>query len=137
MDSFALIYGDKAAMYDSDFGFQYVTLVLAIWINVVFLLKIIISIFGNSFSVFKEKAEIYNFQEMAEVLLETFQVFVSAKKIEEIGYLHAGGIWGGQSVDEQKRGIDSEIINFAEKFEGIISRIDGFEKQLGEIRKGD
>ena len=132
MDSFAIIYGDKTAMFASEFGFQYVTFVLATWINVVFLLKIIISIFGNSFSVFKEKAEIYNYQEMAEVLLETNQVFASFCRGDELEILHAGGVMDGKVFGNRDNGVDVELFKVLDQVNELAHKFSSFEKKFKE-----
>ncbi|OMJ95955.1 hypothetical protein SteCoe_509 [Stentor coeruleus] len=49
-----------------------ISIMLAITINVILMLNMIISILGNSFSEFQEKADIYNYCEMAEVILENY-----------------------------------------------------------------
>ena len=130
MDSFAIIYGDKTAMFASEFGFQYVTFVLATWINVVFLLKIIISIFGNSFSVFKEKAEIYNYQEMAEVLLETNQVFASFCRDDELAILHAGGIMDGKVFGNRDSGVEADLFKVVDQVNALAQKFSSLEKKF-------
>ncbi|OMJ95680.1 hypothetical protein SteCoe_930 [Stentor coeruleus] len=88
MDSFGLAFGETDAMKSEHVDLQYISFLIAMVVNVILMLNMIISILGDSFDEFQLMAEIYNYREMIEVLLEIEQLKSLILKPNESLYLH-------------------------------------------------
>ncbi|OMJ81008.1 hypothetical protein SteCoe_18621 [Stentor coeruleus] len=86
---FGLSIGENGKMMSESFDFEYLTLFLAIIVNVILMLNMIISILGDSFDEFQLKAVIYNFTEMTEVILDIENIKNVFNPIGSSKYLHA------------------------------------------------
>lgn len=88
MDSFGLAFGETDAMKSNHIDLQYASFLIAMVVNVILMLNMIISILGDSFDEFQLMAEIYNYREMIEVLLEIEQLKSLVSRPNETSYLH-------------------------------------------------
>ena len=148
MISYGLVYGDYDIMNSTTFDTQYVTLALAIFINIILMLNLIISILGDAFDEFQLKSEIYDCREMANVLIEVDQVLSVRRVQDEFEFLHvcmnayAGGqgFWKGKVldfrtyVDELKGFIDQSLNQNVEKMQtGLDAKLVQVNKRVDEI----
>lgn len=87
---------------------HYLTIILAVIISIILMLNMIISILENSFDEFQFKETIYNFQEMAQVMLEIELIkIIFTKTQDEEQYLHIctkantneNSNWSGKVLD--------------------------------------
>ncbi|OMJ84795.1 hypothetical protein SteCoe_14051 [Stentor coeruleus] len=87
---------------------HYLTIILAVIISIILMLNLIISILENSFDEFQFKETIYNFQEMAQVVLEIELIKIIFMKTQgEEQYLHIctkantneNSSWSGKVLD--------------------------------------
>ncbi|OMJ69801.1 hypothetical protein SteCoe_32362 [Stentor coeruleus] len=103
---FGIIVGKTDTFYENNF-IQSVTFILSVTTNMIIMLNMIISILGDVFDEFQLNAEIYNYTEMAQVILETEQILSYLGSIENLRYLHicvhayesTGNEWKGKTID--------------------------------------
>ncbi|OMJ82042.1 hypothetical protein SteCoe_17369 [Stentor coeruleus] len=103
---FGLIVGKTEPFYEKNV-IQVVTYVLAVTTNMIIMLNMIISILGDVFDEFQLDAEVFNYTEMAEVILENEQILSFWSSKEEFRYLHvcmhayekSGTEWKGKIID--------------------------------------
>lgn len=92
------------------FTLQYGTYIIAIILNVVLMLNMIISIFGNSFDEFQLMSTYYNYKEMTEVILELEYIFSFMNKSSEFKYIHTienpyvhdSDLWKEEAVENKE-----------------------------------
>ncbi|OMJ71275.1 hypothetical protein SteCoe_30553 [Stentor coeruleus] len=103
---FGIIVGKTDSFYETNF-IQSITYIIAVTTNMIIMLNMIISILGDVFDEFQLNAEIYNYTEMAQVILETEQIISYLGSIENYKYLHiciyayevTGTEWKGRTID--------------------------------------
>ncbi|OMJ65122.1 hypothetical protein SteCoe_39187 [Stentor coeruleus] len=84
---FGIIVGKTDSFYETNF-IQSITFIIAVATNMIIMLNMIISILGDVFDEFQLNAEIYNYTEMAQVILETEQIRSFFGSVENYKYLH-------------------------------------------------
>ena len=154
MISYGLVYGDFDLMNSTSFDTQYLTLALAIFINIILMLNLIISILGDAFDEFQLKSEIYDCREMANVLIEVDQVMSIKRVQDEFEFVHVcmnaygggQGFWKGKVldfrtyVDELKgfiglslnENIEKMQVELDLKLEKVNKRVDDMSTKLEE-----
>lgn len=86
---------------------QVITFLLIITVYLIIMLNLIISLLGDAFDEFQLDAEIYNFSEMAGVILEIERILSIKKRYNDYKYLHvcmdafdkSGTKWKGKAID--------------------------------------
>jgi fluoride ion exporter CrcB/FEX len=140
-NSFGLGFGNGISTF-SDFNLEYVTYVLAVILNVVLMLNMIISIFGDSFDKFQLLSNYYNYKEMTEVILELENIFSFLNRSSESKYIHTvinpyikeDDVWKGRVV-ENKELLDNTSKEIKGIKDDINDKIASMEKKLEEILK--
>ncbi|OMJ78657.1 hypothetical protein SteCoe_21499 [Stentor coeruleus] len=106
-DPFGLTIGDIGNMKTEEFGLAYITFCCALVINVILMLNMIISILGDCFDQFQLMAEVYDYREMTQVILEIEHIKSIFKPQDIFKYLHvclhshttSGESWLGKVLD--------------------------------------
>ena len=88
IDSFGLAIGNSENMNSKSFDIKYLTLLLAVVVNIVLMMNMIISLLGDSFDEFQLLSVYYDNKEMTEIILEIEQIASLYSPIEMWRYLH-------------------------------------------------
>ena len=75
-------------MKSEELSLKYFTFAFAVVINVVLILNMIISILGDSFDEFQLKSEVFDYKEMAEIVVEVEQIKSILKPLNVYQYLN-------------------------------------------------
>ncbi|OMJ85433.1 hypothetical protein SteCoe_13276 [Stentor coeruleus] len=160
---FGLIVGKTDPFYESNF-IQIVTYILAVTINMIIMLNLIISILGDAFDEFQLNAEILNFSEMAEMILEIEQILSLWGMTEEFKYFHVcvhayeslGSDWKGKMIDikdfirdkflnedlkpmfnenkEEIRNTNAKVDELDKKISGVDEKVKDLEGKINSIQ---
>lgn len=103
---FGLVVGKTDYLYEKN-PIQIITYIIAVTANLIIMLNLIISILGDVFDEFQLDAEIYDYSEMAEFILEAEQIVSLVYKPDEYSYFHVcknaydkiGQEWRGKVMD--------------------------------------
>ena len=125
---FELTIGDTTGIGSNEFELKYLTFCLMLIVNIVLMLNMLISILGDSFDEFQLKADIYDFTEIIEVLVEIEQIKSVFVREDTYCYLHIcdnphrneESTWGGKLMF-----IHKEIVKTKKSVNDSIKRIEG------------
>ncbi|OMJ91465.1 hypothetical protein SteCoe_5949 [Stentor coeruleus] len=103
---FGLVVGKTDYLLEKN-TIQIITYIIAVTANLIIMLNLIISILGDVFDEFQLDAEIYDYSEMAEFILEAEQIISLVYSVDEYKYLHVcdnaynriGQAWRGNVMD--------------------------------------
>lgn len=134
---FSLTAGDASQMFSDNFELKYLSFCLALIINIILMLNMLISILGDAFDEFQLKSEIFDYSEIAQVLLEIEQIKSLFSPVCVYKYLHIcddpyrtkGNGWTGKVLFTT-----SEIEKTRKIIEDKISRFESSLKTRTEIR---
>lgn len=153
IDSFGLGFGDGITGFN-DFDLRYGTYILAIILNVVLMLNMIISIFGDSFDKFQLFSNYYNYKEMTEVILELEHIFSFLNRPNKFRYIHAivnpyikdDDTWKGKVLENKElldktnkeiRGVKDDIKSVRDDIKSEIKVVnDGFRSEIKVLNDG-
>jgi WD40 repeat protein/gas vesicle protein len=108
INSFGIAFGPaKSDFNEVDLG--YLSYLLAVTLNVVLMLNMIISIFGDSFDKFQLLSNYYKYKEMAQVILEVERIFSFLDRPKEFKFVHmienpytGDDLWKGKFVENKE-----------------------------------
>jgi hypothetical protein len=129
LESFYLVTGKTDYFESESLDLLSITFMVAVFMNVILMLNMIISIFGDSFDEFQILQVYYDKKEMCEVILEIEQIFSLFSPKEENKFLHIctdfyreneGGIWQGRAID-----VHDVVENNAERTQEQIKAVEG------------
>ncbi|OMJ76223.1 hypothetical protein SteCoe_24442 [Stentor coeruleus] len=141
---FGLIVGKTDPFFENEI-IQIITFILAVTTNMIIMLNMIISILGDVFDEFQLDAEIYNFSEMAEVILEIEQIMSMRNRDDKFEFLHVlahayeSGIsgWKGKMMDirdfMREKFLNNDIKPLFEANQIAVQTLDNKIKSIDEI----
>lgn len=106
--SFNLAVGEPDSMNLKDFDMLYFTFFFAIIFNLILMLNMIISLLGDTFDEFQMMADIFNYKEMIDTILEMEYIVSIFRPKDEYSYLHICQSEGHMIKNEWK----GKILNF-------------------------
>ena len=132
---FGLTFGDSENMKSDGLGLQYITFIIAVFLNVILMMNMIISILGDAFDEFQIYAQVYDSKEMAQSILEMEQI-ISLFNSQESSrmFLHIcqnyyesfDNSWQGKILDAR-----TFIQNIAEQIQ--LKLTDGYQKTYKDM----
>ncbi|OMJ77178.1 hypothetical protein SteCoe_23286 [Stentor coeruleus] len=107
-NSFDLAVGEPDSMNLKEFNMFYFTFFIAVIFNLILMLNMIVSLLGDTFDEFQMMADIYNYKEMFDIILE-MEYMISIFRIEDKeSYLHICQAQG----DSEKYAWKGKVLSF-------------------------